>query len=418
MKRVLLIGNYTFENRGDLAILHGLKTALEAQKVNWDIDITSCFYQFASAVSPISCIEDVVSNTFERPKGDLLSKLRYNYFDLWTLNAILKSVQSGKKIKLSKRFKKAAFFLDSYDAIVLVGGSYLIDLYGAHKFITLAISLSLQKPVYLAGHSIGPFVGNKKVEALARGLLPFAKGIYIRDELSLEHALSIGLKESSVELMADTAWLLPEARFSERVEKVLKLIQKPKIAITARELGYFAERLGVKQLDFELSFAALLDELIQKGYHIIGLSMAIPAKGSNYLDDRLVAARIKKHLKDPGGMTVVESPVDHLEIGAILSKCVLLIGTRLHSVILSMRYGTPAIALYYEHKSLGILKKMDLEEYSIMISDLENKEIRTVISQILLDQDIARRKNNLAVTKERDLAQSMVKKLALSINEL
>ena len=50
-----------------------------------------------------------------------------------------------------------------------------------------------------------------------------------------------------------------------------------------------------------------------------------------------------------------------------------------------MGVGTPAIAVYYEHKSLGIYKKMGLIELSKMINELENhEEIFELIKKIIV----------------------------------
>ena len=44
-----------------------------------------------------------------------------------------------------------------------------------------------------------------------------------------------------------------------------------------------------------------------------------------------------------------------VEIDKILASCELTIGTCLHLAIISMNFGTPAIAIDYEHKLAGIM---------------------------------------------------------------
>lgn len=47
--------------------------------------------------------------------------------------------------------------------------------------------------------------------------------------------------------------------------------------------------------------------------------------------------------------------LNEVEIDEILASCELTIGTCLHLAIISMNFGTPAIAIDYEHKLAGIM---------------------------------------------------------------
>ena len=57
-------------------------------------------------------------------------------------------------------------------------------------------------------------------------------------------------------------------------------------------------------------------------------------------------------------------------MGKLLAACDLTVGTRLHSAIISMNFGTPAIAINYEHKSAGIMQQLGMPEMAVDIRHL------------------------------------------------
>ncbi len=49
--------------------------------------------------------------------------------------------------------------LSGYDAIIQVGGSFFVDLYGVPQFEHALCSFMAKKPLFMIGHSVGPFQG-------------------------------------------------------------------------------------------------------------------------------------------------------------------------------------------------------------------------------------------------------------------
>ena len=82
--------------------------------------------------------------------------------------------------------------------------------------------------------------------------------------------------------------------------------------------------------------------------------------GGYHLDDRLVAFRVRRLLRHGDRMAVAMQELSDLELCAVLSRCRALLGTRMHSTILSMQVGTPAVVLPYEHKSIGLFRRWGL----------------------------------------------------------
>ena len=47
--------------------------------------------------------------------------------------------------------------LSGYDAIIQVGGSFFVDLYGVPQFEHALCTFMAKKPLFMIGHSVGPF---------------------------------------------------------------------------------------------------------------------------------------------------------------------------------------------------------------------------------------------------------------------
>jgi colanic acid/amylovoran biosynthesis protein len=133
------------------------------------------------------------------------------------------------------------------------------------------------------------------------------------------------------------------------------------VALTVRELAPFDRRLGVSQTEYEQAIARLCDRVVDAGFHICAVSMCTGLDTYTH-DDRMVALRIKNLVKRPDRLFVVMDELSDLELGQFFSECRITVATRLHSAIVSMRFGTPAVAIAYEHKTVGTMNSLDLAE--------------------------------------------------------
>jgi colanic acid/amylovoran biosynthesis protein len=409
-KKILLTGNSTCANRGDCAILRGITDSMEKMYPEYRFEISSRFPKGSSYLMGRDIVDDKLYTLHKPLKGIrraiqmVIQKLMYSY-----LYYLIKYPSFRKVFGIPKRYNKAIRYLNEFDAIIHVGGSFFIDLYGLKQFDTMIISVLISKPVYLVGHSLGPFQ-IKKVSQFASILLPKIKHIYLREDESLKYLDTLSAKFSNVSIGSDTAWVLPGSLPTEIFCKEVKEENKKFIAITIRNLKPFDKRLEISQEEFESMFAQQINILIEKGYHIIAVSMCT-GFDSYPIDDRIVALSIKTKLARPECMTVLMYEYNDLELGFILSKCDLLIGTRLHSVILSLRYNTPAIALYYEHKSLGILRKVALEQYSFTIKELGSERMNDTIEEILSDLDFTKKQIAEKINREQQVCKNMLQNL-------
>ena len=74
-----------------------------------------------------------------------------------------------------------------------------------------------------------------------------------------------------------------------------------------------------------------------------------------------------------------------------------------------MNFGTPAIAINYEHKSAGIMQQLGMPEMAIDIRHLLDGSLQTMVGDTLGQLPEINQRLAVAVAAEREKGQQMVK---------
>ncbi len=149
---------------------------------------------------------------------------------------------------------------------------------------------------------------------------------------------------------------------------------------------------------------------------------------NNYTDDEVILEKFSKLLSLPDRVHLVKGSFSSHFIQALIKKCNLLIGMRLHSLIMGINVNTPVIGLSYDPKVQSQMKEASLEEYCCTTLDLEPVDfyrmlIKGVVEKELIQQKMrafhkkacenARKNADLAVklsqTKERQTINNFQK---------
>jgi len=405
--KLLLTGNATCANRGDSAIFRGL--IHELQRQHPAVELVCCSRHPVSSreilgvnLKPDWLYEAQLTsgNVVQKAKGIVKNRLLQNRL-YRQLNKPAGSATADPPSVAEFRRQ-----VDDVDAVIHVGGSFFVDLYGVRQFDAVMASHWIGKPVYLAGHSMGPFE-IPRVKKFAAACVPAVDRVWLREHTSLEMLQSLGVSLDNVVAGADTAWLMPDAQVSSVADAELDGVTDPLLAVTVRRLAPFDKRLGVSQAEYETRLAVLLNQQIESGHHVVGVSMCT-GLGGYQNDDRLVACSVRRRLRYPERMTVLMHEYNDLQVGAVLQRSVMLIGTRLHSVILALRYGTPAVALFYEHKSEGVLKQLGLGDWSVRLKDVDSESTGDLVKQIIATEIESAARVGQAVRPEQERAAEMV----------
>lgn len=391
--KVLVVGNHTCANRGDAAILRGLLNCLRENVSENTYEVMSRYPKAAKMLLHEEALNDPLYARRKRKRSKLEKKI--DKVSPIIVGYLLDNPRLKPFFPMPSHYKAFLEIIDSYDLIIQVGGSFLVDLYGINQFEYILLSLYAGKKVQLLGHSIGPF-DDAKFAWLAKKLLPRVDRLMLREEQSYKLYEALGGDLQNVQVSGDTAWLMPRTLRREPSRSP----QSPRIAFTVRELGPFEARLGVSQEDYEMSMALLLDYLADEGYGILGLSTCTPLDGYDK-DDRVVANRVRDKMRRKDVCQVVFSEENDLEFGRAVSDCSLLIGTRLHSCIISMRYGIPALGVLYEHKAKGVFDRLGLSKFCINIPDLSLPSTRGLVEELLQESMLPKLCDSVASEMEQ-----------------
>lgn len=400
--KLLLVGNHTCGNRGDGAILRGLLDSFRKIEPSVELDIISRYAISSSLLLDEKISIDKLHLAKSKQKNtNLYGKIK-NKINAFLLPRIL--LAHAQKKGLFFRFSLPSYILDfisdlkQYDAVIQVGGSFFVDLYGTAQFEHVLCSLIAKKNIYLVGHSVGPFE-NDFFKDVATYSFSNVNKLILREDVSLELMRSAGIPTDKVIMGVDTAFLVDDNKPQAKnyvLEHWLDIIsRKPTIAITVRRLAPFDKRLGVSQESYESAIASVVDHYINEGFQVVAFSTCTGIESYNN-DDRMIAYSVSRRLKaSASDFHIVMDEINDLQLGYLLKECMLTIGTRLHSAIISINFGTPAVAINYEHKSLGVMRGLGMNQLSADLQELLNGKIIDKINYIL--ENYTELNNNLKV---------------------
>lgn len=281
--KLLILGNHTCGNRGDSAILRGLIDAIALQDPSAEVDVMSR-YPVSSAwlldreVMPDPLYKQMKQfNNAAGVMGRVKKVLRRRYQHQVLL---AKVTGNGKlrNISLPQGFTDFVGLLGNYDAIIQVGGSFFVDLYGTPQFEHALCAFMAKKPLFMVGHSVGPFQ-EPQFNQLANYVFGHCDALILRETVSLDLMKKGQIDTSKVELGVDTAWLVEHHNddfvASYAVQHWLDVAARDKtVAITLRELAPFDKRLGTTQQAYEQAFANVVNRIIDEGYQVLEIGRA------------------------------------------------------------------------------------------------------------------------------------------------
>lgn len=423
--KLLILGNHTCGNRGDSAILRGLIDAITTIDESVEVDVMSRYPVSSAWLLGRPVMGDGLYKQMKQHNNavGLLGRVKKVLRRKYQHQVLLaKATDNGRlrNISIPQGFIDFVKSLQKYDAIIQVGGSFFVDLYGVSQFEHALCSFMAKKPVYMIGHSVGPFQ-DPQFNHLASYVFGNVESLILRETVSLKLMNQSNIDSSKVEQGVDTAWLVDHHNDSfvpnYAVNHWLNTIKRKKtVAITLRELAPFDKRLGTTQQAYEQAFAAVVNRVIEEGYQVLALSTCTGIDSYNK-DDRMVALNLRQYVNDPEQYHVVMDELNDLEMGKILGECELTVGTRLHSAIISMNFGTPAIAINYEHKSAGIMQQLGLPEMAIEIRQLLNGSLQSVVADVLGQLPAINERLAHAVRAERQDGLRMVESVLTRIKE-
>jgi polysaccharide pyruvyl transferase WcaK-like protein/glycosyltransferase involved in cell wall biosynthesis len=322
--------------------------------------------------------------------------------------------------------------LEDADLVVLGGGGMLYDgdydatlarfltdppdrqwLYELAKLTAAARAAS--RPVMLYAMGAGPLFSDA-ARKVARFLGESAQALTVRDRASADLLGECGLSPARVQLAADPAVLL-EAASEEAVQhwltaQGLASAPRPWIGLNLRPWYRF---MGVETGEGKREqLETACGEMIRALRTRLGATVVLlPFQRLND-DDGEVLSRVLAASGVTEGVTLAATPAAPDLLVGVLGKLDLMVGMRMHSLLLSLAAGTPFVGLPYSPKVDEVIATAGMEEYAHPVEGLDPQAVVASCEALLANREEAQAR--LAQGRERlremaAISQEMAKAL-------
>ena len=279
----------------------------------------------------------------------------------------------GIKSKLLARERFLGEFVRA-DIILDLSGDSLSDK-GSHSFVNMLailVAVVMKKPLIFYSQSIGPF--NSINSRIAKFCMNRASAITVRERITRDYLIRIGVRPEIIHEFGDCAFTLHSAG-QNRAEEILKQEEIP--VGDSRMVGISVSSL-ISDISKEVSHAAepsdrldsyltlilrIVDDLTSNGRNVLLIPHVI-APSSWIRDDRSVCKEVLGRVRDKDRVWTLSKDYSPEELKSIISSCEFFLGSRMHACIAALSTNIPTVALGWSHKYDGIMKRLDMLEYS------------------------------------------------------
>lgn len=347
-KRVFIAGYYGFGNTGDEAILAAMVGHLREQRPDLHISATSATPEATASALAIDTI--LWSDAFA-----MMETVRL---------ADLVIIGGGGLFHDYSGVDPASFLTDNHWGISFYTGP-------------AAIAILFGKPVMLYAVGVGPLFSDH-----ARTFTKFAcdvsARITVRDAGSKMLLESLGVPADRISVTADVAFGLPLPHDAFPLDPA----ESPRIAVALRPW-----HIGVDPVFWEREVASGFDRFLDLNP---GSMVFIPFQrlGGSPEDDTLIAQRVQEAMKHKDRTALLDSLLTPQQIVTVLAQCDLVIGMRLHSMILGMLARVPVLALSYDAKVDQLMERTGLQSFDLDIHSFDSAILASAIERSLAEKRI------------------------------
>lgn len=274
------------------------------------------------------------------------------------------------------------------DLFIWGGGSLIQDVTSIKSplfylgLMKLAQLKGLKTLAYAQG--IGP-INSNLIKQLTKQVLSKCNGISVRDQASAKLLDLWGLKYI---IAPDPVWSLPS-----KINLNLSLLPQPRIAVNLREHSL----LTSEKIEILIQALINLQALTQTNI------LLIPFQAKK---DLPICEQIKVKLGDKAQIIQLKDPQ---ELKGLFSQVKMLIGMRLHSLIMSAGEQCSCFAISYDPKVTQLMKEIGINGYEL--TNLPNNVSEITESWLKVYQELPHLSDNeiVSLTEKADTHQNLFK---------
>lgn len=269
----------------------------------------------------------------------------------------------------------------SMDLFVVSGGTPIFDYYYMSRMFHFGIPLLHGIPMVYLGVGLKP-IRSWHGKLFYRFVLSRAKYISARDPEVIQHLRAMRVS-GEVALTADSAIDLPF-----KTECASKVLADAGVKPDAPVVGICPIHLSDNYKDHYhepvasdcrkrsyLALAHVADSLLDEGKQVVFIPMhRVPPD-----DDREPIRLITQAMR--GSAIVIEPPEDPRVVTAILARLDMLVGMRLHSLVLASSQHVPIVSIGFDMKVGGFMRYLGLPRYHQEISEIESARLLETVRE-------------------------------------
>lgn len=420
MLKVTFVNGWHDDNKGDSAIVLGTASLLMryAGSVEWSVvselplrgsqDYSYAYRHLKSQLPNLKIAARMVP-TYVPKRGMRRYASAASYF-----------ARLGGYVMRPIRSTVATSMISECDVVISKGGHMF---YAARRWhvmewanlfshlYPLLVARKLGKPVVLWGHSLGPFA-DPGARRMASWILSGAKVVGVRESLSYNVALGLGIDSKKVRLIPDLAFAV-QPRATDRVAAAVRakgLTAGAFLAVTVRQW----KRVSWEAYNRYLKAIADVARLLYKEGFCNEVAVVVHTQGPTQEENDLGPSRRLLELLSDVPAVLVDEDFAPDELAAFYGKAKFLLGTRFHSVILSLVGGTPAYAIsYFGPKAHGIMRDLGMGDLVVNLDGIDSK----VVTRRLLELDVAGLRRSIRM-KVKGLKDQLVEATRWLVDEV
>jgi colanic acid/amylovoran biosynthesis protein len=274
------------------------------------------------------------------------------------------------------------------------GGPYFGDIYASHELVhwfLVWLATLYRKPLGLYAPSAGPFE-KPLLNLVRRRLYKRFDVLCSREEISAGYIEALLRQELKVHVTADSALQvrldpMPRNEFFAGARSALA--KRFVVGVSAIDYGYPGAS------DPEALRRQYEDAIVELVCHIAGARpchfLLVPQLHGRYHSDVPFLQELGNRLPSEVSWEVVDDTLSSDEQRRIFGMTDMFIASRYHPGIFASSAGVPGICIYYEHKALGFMRQLDLEDLAFDIRNLDTWELIRAADRVMREGEALRR---------------------------
>jgi colanic acid/amylovoran biosynthesis protein len=357
--KILIVNLHSALNLGDESIMRGTLHLLQKKYKNANFTLMANHPTSWQFLPNVKIIPSLI-NFIESSDNIFLKAFHF-------LKIVLILVVGQKHIKSSKKDNELNIIIDAInkaDVIYSCGGGnfYSNTFIGSNLIINLiAIIYSglLEKNIIMLPQSFGPF-NNKFHTFLVKKALQYPQKIYVRDTLSYNLLVSIGVSAKKLKLLPDLALSLPSAK-----NKMDKFNQNEiNVGITVMNRGAQTKDF-VGQADYQQAISQYISYLVNSEKYSISLFVQCYGPSIDQNDEIITSAIYEQYRTSSSKIYLKSGYKDSRALIEDISKMDILVATRMHTAIFGLLNYLPTLIIGYQPKAEGLCKLFGIQEYYV-----------------------------------------------------